>query len=216
MSGTTLAISEIVSSLQGEGQYTGYPTTFVRLYKCNIFCKFCDAKYALKGKKKRMSVETILEYIFKMGNEYVCITGGEPLLQDAVFCLIYDLVDRGYHVSIETNGTIPIDESTYHRSYIYDMDIKCPSSGYSDKNIYNNLLNLQCDDEVKFVITDYNDYIFAKEILAKYPTVAQKIFSPVFDKDNHSNADQLAQWILEDKIPGVKLGVQIHKLIGIY
>lgn len=209
-----LVVSEIVSSLQGEGKYTGYPTTFVRLFGCNLACPYCDTKYALKGKKTRMSVETVLSYIFKMGNQHVCLTGGEPLLQDSVYCLIYDLVERGYKVSIETNGAVAIDDDS-HRRYDYCMDIKCPSSKMDNRNILANLGHLLPQDEVKFVIYDYNDYIFARETLKKNPTKAKLIFSPCFT-DGKSNADQLSEWLVEDKIPNARLGIQIHKLIGIY
>lgn len=163
-----------------------------------------------------MSVDTILNYVFKMGNQHVCITGGEPLTQDSVYCLIYDLVDRGYHVNVETNGAVPITEVGYKRSFTYTMDIKCPSSGMVQRNVYGNLAILQAHDEVKFVIGDLEDYVFAKEVIVKYLTKAHLIFSPCFTPDGKSNAGQIAQWLLEDKIPNARLGLQTHRLIGIY
>jgi 7-carboxy-7-deazaguanine synthase len=210
-----LSVSEIVSSLQGEGKYTGYPTTFVRLFGCNLKCGFCDAQYASNGRRKRMSIDTILNYIFKMANNHVCITGGEPLLQENVYCLVYELVDKGIKVSIETNGAVKIDETPV-RSYNYCMDIKCPSSKMEKKNIYSNLVNLMSNDEVKFVISDIEDYEFAKAVLRKYDTQAKIIFSPCFDKDGKHNGRELSQWLLEDKLPNARLGMQTHKLLGIY
>lgn len=209
-----LVVSEIVSSLQGEGKYTGYPTTFIRLFGCNLRCKYCDTLYALNGRKRKIGIETLLTEVNKMGNKYVCITGGEPLLQDDVYCLIYELVDKGYIVSIETNGAVPID-GDLARSYSYCMDIKCPSSGEADKNVYNNLGVLLSQDEVKFVIYDYNDYTFAVDTLKKHKTLAKVIFSPCF-VNGKSNADQIADWMIEDKIPNARLGVQMHRVIGIY
>lgn len=211
-----LTVSEIVSSVQGEGRYAGYPTTFIRMYGCNLRCRFCDSTYANVGRRKKMSVETVLNYVFKMGNQHVCITGGEPLLQESIYCLVYDLVERGMHVSIETNGSVEIEDTLYKRSYNYCMDIKCPSSGMSTNNCYKNLGILQNGDEVKFVISDVVDYLFAKDIIKRYPTKAQLIFSPCFDVDKKSNAHQLSQWVHEDKIPNSRLGVQLHKLIGFY
>lgn len=212
-----LNVSEIVSSIQGEGKFTGYPTTFIRLAGCNLNCGYCDTKYANNhGKKKRMSIQTILSYLFKMGNQHVCITGGEPLLQADVFPLIYELVERAYHVTIETNGAVAIEDDLYLRSFSYCMDIKCPSSGMSQKNIYKNLEHLMPQDEVKFVIEDINDYVFAKETIKKYPTRAHFIFSPVMSKNGASSAKDLAGWLLEDKIPKARLGIQIHKLVGFY
>ncbi|NDH07801.1 radical SAM protein [bacterium] len=210
-----LSVSEIVSSISGEGKYTGIPTTFVRLYGCNLCCKFCDTKYASKGKRKRLSIDTILNCVFKMGNKHICITGGEPLLQESVYALIYELVERRYFVTIETNGSVEIPETLYHRSYSYCMDIKCPSSGESNKNNFANLARLMNHDEVKFVVKDREDYEFAKEVLKKYPTEASLIFSPCFESGKPIGAE-VSQWILEDKIYKAKIGVQIHKILNIY
>lgn len=209
-----LKVVEIVSSLQGEGCYTGHPTTFIRLHGCNLKCRFCDTPQKSKGKKK-MSIDTICNYAFKMRNHHVCITGGEPLLQADCMPLVYELLSREYKVSIETNGSLTID-SSYLRSYIYTMDIKCPSSGMDANNKYDNLENLQAKDEVKFVISNSEDYFFAKEVLLDYPTKANIIFSPVFNEDGTHNGKELAYWLNIDKLPKVRLGMQTHKLLGIY
>ena len=95
------------------------------------------------------------------------------------------------------------------------MDIKCPSSGEAQSNVYSNLKNLQSIDEVKFVISDYNDYLFARGVIKQYPTQAALIFSPMFDKDGKHNGHELAEWMLQDKIINIRLGLQIHKIIDI-
>lgn len=213
----TLTVSEIVSSVQGEGKHTGCPTTFIRLFKCNLKCAFCDTKYAQsQGNKRRLSIDTVLSYVFKMGNRHICITGGEPLLQENVFVLIYELVERGYIISIETNGSVLLESGDNKRSYSYCMDIKCPSSKMDRFNRYENMAELKDIDEVKFVIGDINDYLFARDILHKYPTKATKIFSPVMPNEDETLPAQLAQWLVEDRVPNCKLGVQLHKLIGVY
>jgi 7-carboxy-7-deazaguanine synthase len=210
-----LSVSEIFSSIQGEGKFTGYPTTFIRLYKCNLKCVYCDTKYAsVKGKQRNAGIDAIVKILNELGNTHVCITGGEPLLQDEIYPLIYDLVSRNYIVSIETNGSIPIEKDEYNRSFVYCMDIKCPSSRMASFNCYENLRNLKAKDEVKFVISDYTDYLFAKGVLKQYPTFADVIFSPCFDEKGNTNASSLAEWIEQDKLPNVRLGVQIHKCIG--
>lgn len=213
----TLTVNEIVSSVQGEGKYSGYPTTFIRLFACNLRCSYCDTKTSYgDGSKRRLSINTILSYVFKMGNRHICITGGEPLLQENVFILIYELVEKGYIVSIETNGSIELESGDNKRSYNYCMDIKCPSSKMEKYNKYENLLELRDIDEVKFVISDIEDYLFAREVLQKYHTKATKLFSPVMPNDDETLPAQLAQWLIEDKIPNSKIGVQLHKLIGVY
>ena len=211
-----LSISEICSGISGEGKYTGIPMTFVRLFGCNLSCLFCDTTYASgKGKRKRISIDTILTCITRMGNRHICITGGEPLLQESVYALIYELVGRKYTVTIETNGSVAIPETLYWRSFSYCMDIKCPSSGESNKNNTANLARLMDKDEVKFVVQDREDYDFAKDILKQFPTEAQIIFSPCFT-DGKSNGAEISQWLLEDKIYRARLGLQIHKVLGIY
>lgn len=211
-----LNVNEIVSSIQGEGKFTGYPTTFIRLFGCNLNCSYCDTKYALnRHNKKKMGIQSIIQSVFRMGNNHICITGGEPLLQESVFVLIYELVEKGYEVTIETNGAVPIEETLYTRSFSYCMDIKCPSSGCSTKNNYSNLDVLKWNDEVKFVIADEEDYVFAKSVIRKYPTKAHFVFSPMMGS-NPDIAKNLAQWVMEDKIINAKFGIQLHKLVGFY
>lgn len=209
-----LTISEIVSSIKGEGKNAGYPTTFIKLHGCNLNCDYCTNK-CRTGKKKRMSVQTVLGYIFKMGNQYIEITGGEPLLQEATYILLYDLVNRQYDVTINTNGSQEIKDCMYVRSYSYCMEIKCPSSKMENKNMYKNLEKLIMKDEVKFLISDAEDYVFAKDIIRKYPTKASYVFSPIVSEDGKHIGKDLAQWILEDKIRKAKLGVPIQTLLGI-
>lgn len=209
-----LTISEIVSSIKGEGKNAGYPTTFIKLHGCNLNCDYCTNK-CRTGKKKRMSVQTVLGYIFKMGNQYIEITGGEPLLQEATYILLYDLVNRQYDVTINTNGSQEIKDCMYARSYSYCMEIKCPSSKMENKNIYKNLETLIMKDEVKFLISDAEDYVFAKDIIRKYPTKASYVFSPIVSEDGKHIGKDLAQWILEDKIRKAKLGIPIQALLGI-
>lgn len=214
-----LRVIEIISSISGECKNTGYPMTFVRLYGCNNKCNYCDTLYSVSGNKKgrELSYENIMSTIARYKNKYVCITGGEPLLQkDDLMPLIYELTNAGYIVYIETNGTIEIEPCHYRRSFSYAMDIKCPSSGMSAKNRYDNLRNLLECDEVKFVISDYTDFVFAVGIVKQFPTSASLIFSPVFDQKGKHNAAELADWIMQEKLSNVRLGVQIHKVIGFY
>ena len=210
-----LTISEIFPSIQGEGRYSGCVTTFIRLFGCNLHCLYCDTEYANKGKKKRASLETIVNTVNTFDTKYICITGGEPLLQEDTLPLVYELTGMGKVVSIETNGCVPIEKDHYKRSFSYTMDVKCPSSGQSHKNVLDNLYSLQNIDDLKFVISDYNDYMFAKGILKQYPILAGRIFfSPMFGEEG-SNAEDLAEWMVTDKLKEVQLGLQIHKLIGV-
>lgn len=172
-------------------------------------CNYCDTLYAVKGKKfKRVSVEYVVNAVSRMRNHHVCLTGGEPLIQDEAWVLLYELVGKGYQVNVETNGGVPIERREF-RSYTYTMDVKTPSSGMENMNLYENLDKLTERDEVKFVISDLEDYLFMKEIIRKYPTRAPIIASPVFRGRNTTIAKDLANWLIEDKIRNVRLGIQL-------
>ena len=209
-----LYYQEIFKSIQGESKDSGLPCTFVRLYGCPIGCSFCDQPQTPNDRKK-ISIENVVNQVRKLGAEHVCITGGEPLIQDDTLPLVYELVGMGYKVSIETSGCIPIEECSYIRSYRYVMDIKCPSSGVSKKNIYDNLLVLQRNDEVKYVIANREDYEFMRHIIRSYPTSANSLVSPMFTKDNVmcDTCKDLVNWILEDNL-NVRVQVQLHKILS--
>lgn len=206
-------VHEIFTSINGETTYSGEPTTFVRLFGCNVKCAYCDQPQPLSERKKMSSKRVVDEVRKRMVNN-VCITGGEPLMQDEVYQVIYELVDGGYNVIVETNGTIAIDDYS-RRSYHYIMDVKTPSSGMSCKNKYSNLELLLPKDEVKFVIANEEDYNFMVDVLNKYPTQARILVSPMFDKDlKPVIGKELIDWILRDRL-NVKIQLQIHKILNV-
>ena len=213
-----LMVDEIFTSIQGEGYDSGFVTTFVRLYGCNLKCIYCDQPQK-RGTAKKMSVENLLTEIRSHHCTRVRITGGEPLVQPDIFPVIYDLLATGYNVSIETNGTIPLDDVSYNRSYKYIMDVKCPSSGMSTKNHLENLGILKGHDEVKFVISDRRDYDYARMIMRDYPTNAKILFSPVMSKVGDTwvspVSQDLCEWVQKDRLFHVKIQCQIHKFLGV-
>lgn len=209
-------VEYITSSISGEGKFAGYPCTIIRLLGCNLWCTYCDNKVNVSDyRKTKMNLRRAVDIVSKLGNKYVLITGGEPLLQEETIPLVYELSNEGYTVWIETNGSVPIEKDEYRRSWSYCMDIKCPSSGMAQYNVYDNLRNLQGVDEVKFVINDYADYIFARGIIKQYPTNAALIFSPMFDEEGNHNGNSLAEWMLQDRITNIRLGLQIHKFLNV-
>lgn len=210
-----LYIDEIFLSIQGEASETGYPCIFIRTFGCPIGCVYCDQPQDAQNKKRR-SIGTVIDAITKFkGVKRVCITGGEPLIYSDIYPIIYELNDMGYKVSVETSGCVPIELSTYRRTFKYVMDIKTPSSKVAHKNIYDNLLHLQKNDEVKFVVADREDYDFMKNTLRKYPTMASILVSPMFDKDNKAVIGKdLVKWILEDGLD-VRVQLQLHKILDV-
>lgn len=210
-----LYLDEVFLSIQGESSDTGLPCIFVRLFGCPVGCSYCDQPQDPK-KKRRISIENLVNMVQKYkGVKRVCLTGGEPLIYEEALPLVYELQSLGYTVSIETSGCVPIEPSPYLRSYKYVMDIKCPSSGVSDKNIYENLVHLQYKDEVKYVIADRKDYEFMKSIMKKYPTNAGILVSPMFDENQKAViGSDLVNWILEDQL-NVRVQIQLHKVLEV-
>jgi len=208
---TRLTINEIFHSIQGESTFAGRPCVFVRLTGCDLRCTYCDTEYAFYEGKKRTLAE-ILEVVRGYGCPLVEVTGGEPLLQKSVHPLMRALADEGYTVLLETSGghdISPVDPRI-HRI----MDLKCPSSGESGRNLAANLALLGPRDEVKFVLGSPEDYAWAKarieEAAHDWPAkVAAILFSPVFGK---IDLRFLAESILKDGL-SVRLQVQMHKLI---
>ena len=202
-------------SIQGESTDAGIPCVFVRLFGCNVKCKYCDQPQKACN-SKRVSIGNLVDRVKKYRVPNVCITGGEPLIQSDIYPVIYELVGEGFNVSIETNGCVPIEPCHYRRSFKYVMDVKCPSSGVSEKNILSNLANLLPRDEVKFVIANREDYEYAKNIISNYYTCAKILFSPMFDKkDSPMIGKQLVDWILKDRLYNVRVQVQIHKVLSV-
>ncbi|MDY6831143.1 MAG: radical SAM protein [Thermodesulfobacteriota bacterium] len=204
----SLQISELFFSIQGESLDAGLACAFVRLAGCNLCCTYCDTAYARHGGTP-MEIPEILDHVARFGCSLVEITGGEPLLQKDTPLLIQHLLSAGYRVLLETNGTQDI--GLVDTACVRIVDVKCPSSGESEKNDARNPDRLNAHDQVKFVISDRNDYIFAKKTAGRITAVAPDhlLFSPVHGLLAPS---QLAQWILEDGLP-VRLHLQLHKIL---
>ena len=209
-----MKISEIFLSIQGEGVLTGLPTTFVRTSGCNMECDWCDTAYARDEESgKKMSIDEIMVKIKANGVYHVCLTGGEPLLQEDSLDLVKILADEGYFVSIETNGSLPIDDfiALDPSKVTVCMDIKCPSSGMTEYNKIENLAKLRPTDELKFVIKDGKDFEFTRKILMAHKTQCQIIFQPVYGSDPKWLTEMVLQSGL--KAYGVRVMLQVHKLI---
>lgn len=207
--GRRLTISEIFYSILGESTYQGLPCAFVRLGGCNLRCSYCDTPYAWEGGKE-YSIEEILSHLAQYPTRLVEITGGEPLLQKGIYELIERFIEKKYQVLIETNGSINIGKVPSEVTII--MDIKCPSSGMADKMEWGNIEKLKNEDEIKFVLQDFSDYLWAKRIIEKYHLSSGKILlSPLFDK---LSPKDLSKWILNDGLRG-RVHLQLHKIIGV-
>jgi len=206
LNNTTLNITEIFYSLQGEAKEVGIPTVFVRLTGCPLRCNYCDTAYAFKGNNP-LSIESIMEQIAKYNTHYVCITGGEPMAQSNCLILLDTLIEAGYKVSMETSGSIDISPVNNKVSVV--MDLKTPSSTEQSQNRYENISLLESKDQLKFVIASRSDFDWCCSILENYDVLSDVLFSPVYES---LKPVDLADWILEKQL-NVRLQVQLHKLL---
>ena len=201
-----LRVNEIFHSIQGESTRAGEPCVFVRLTGCNLRCVWCDTAYAFH-EGKPLSVDAILDEVAAYDCRLVEVTGGEPLLQDEVLPLLAALVARGYEVMLETGGSQPIEQVPDGVRRI--VDVKCPASGESGRNRWENIDHLRQGDELKFVLASREDYDWAARQIRDRGLVGRcpLLFSPV-----HGELDpaELAGWLLADRLP-VRLQLQLHK-----
>ena len=206
---SSLRITEIFYSLQGETSTVGLPTVFVRLTGCPLRCVYCDTAYAFHG-GERHSIDAVVEQVRDLNAPYVTVTGGEPLAQKECLELLTRLCDDGYRVSLETSGAISIEGVDPRVTVI--LDLKTPDSGEVSRNLYGNLELIKPTDEIKFVICSRSDYEWARMRIDEYH-LAERSGGVLLSPSHGSlNATELAEWIIADRLP-VRLQVQLHKLL---
>lgn len=204
----SLRISEIFYSLQGESNTVGIPTVFVRLTGCPLRCTYCDTAYAFSGGEK-LTQRQIIAQIQNYRCRYITVTGGEPLAQAGCNALMVNLLDLGFHVSLETSGALPVRE--LDPRIVKVMDLKTPSSGEMQRNNYENIQYLNAQDQVKFVIADQTDYEWSRQQIIDHDLLGrcQVLFSPVMGL---MPPTELADKILADQLP-VRFQIQLHKYL---
>jgi 7-carboxy-7-deazaguanine synthase len=202
----SLAVHEIFASIQGESSFAGWPCAFLRLSGCNLACSWCDTVHAAE-RSTPYSLEAAFDALTAFGLPLVELTGGEPLLAPELPALAARLADAGRTVLVETNGSLDI--SVLDPRVVAIMDVKCPGSGMADRNDYANLDRLRPRDEVKCVLADREDYLFAREVTARVRECRTVLFSPV---TGSLDPAELAAWMVADRLRA-RLGLQLHKII---
>ncbi len=202
-----MKVNEIFKSIQGEGIYIGTPMLFVRLTGCNLRCKWCDTKYAYT-EGEEWKLEDLLKKIEKKNMEWVCITGGEPLIQDETYLLVDALLRKGHKVLIETNGSVDISKLPTEENLVVSLDIKTPSSGMHNFNQFKNLDYLGPNDYVKFVIADETDFEYAVKIINTRDIKTEIVFQPLWGTD----MEKLVMMVLDANL-NVRVLPQLHKMI---
>jgi 7-carboxy-7-deazaguanine synthase len=203
-----LKINEIFYSIQGETSYVGHPTVFVRTTGCNLRCTYCDTKYSYYEGDFRAE-EQILEEIASHKTRFVCITGGEPLLQKETLPLMKQLCDLGYLVSLETSGSKSVENVDSRVKII--LDVKTPDSGEPDSFLMSNLQFAKSTTEFKFVICSEKDLEWSENFCRQHDLFRkfEVLYSPSFGQVSET---WLAEKILAKK-SNARLQIQLHKYI---
>jgi 7-carboxy-7-deazaguanine synthase len=200
-------IIEVFHSLQGEGPLSGVRTTFIRTARCNLRCRWCDTEYSF-GPGHPRTLDSLVREVVRHRTHYVCLTGGEPLLQSDSPALVRRLSGRRVTTVIETGGSLDVSPFLGIPRVVLSVDVKCPSSGMEGRNRWQNLPLLRADDVLKFVIRDRTDYLYARKVVRRYSGPATVVFQPVWGTD----AGRLADWVLRDRLD-VRVMLQEHKVL---
>lgn len=210
-----LKIVEIFSSIEGEGIRAGELATFIRVFGCNLNCKYCDSRYACEESSPaaftEMTVDEILWAVKQRGYKKITVTGGEPLIHHNIFELLKALSDNGFYINIETNGSVDLEKIPGLSNLFYTCDFKCLYSGMSNKMCLKNINFLKGEDVLKFVVADTADLQQACSVLIKYKPVCWIYFSPVFGK---IEPKEIVEFMKEHDLQGkVRVQLQLHKYI---
>jgi 7-carboxy-7-deazaguanine synthase len=211
----TLRVSELFYSIQGESTRAGLPCAFVRLCGCNLRCVYCDSRYTWDEEGRLLRMAEVCSWLERYPGVLAEITGGEPLLQEAVYPLMDALLAQGREVLIETSGSLSIAQVPAAAGVI--LDIKCPDSGMEERNDWGNIELLRqrkaagSRDEIKFVLSSEEDAAWAVRIVRQHElnALAPVLFSPVIGK---AAPQRLAELILQERLP-VRLQLQLHTQI---
>lgn len=217
-----LPMVEIFETVEGEGTMAGFPTTFVRIFNCNLRCVWCDTTYSYAPAKPAFfaSIEEIVQQVKGFGHRHVCLTGGEPLMHgDKSLFLLKALatIEEIDDLHVETNGAIDLTpfhtwrqkEESIGYKVRFILDYKLPGSGEQDKMLLENFALLRESDEIKFVIANEDDFQVAVDIIQRYVKKGIPLFSPVWES---MKPDQLVSLMLKHRLNG-KLNLQLHKVI---
>ena len=203
-----LSVTEIYASIQGESTHAGRPCTFVRLARCPLRCSWCDTVYSFNSGDS-MTIDDVVAKVQSLDVPLVEVTGGEPLAQPACNALLKALCDNGHELLMETSGAFSWAQTDARVKVI--ADLKCPASGESKRNLWQQLAQLRAIDELKIVVANRADFDWALQALKNQLVglAAPVLWSPVHGQ---CPPRQLAQWLLESKAPG-RLQIQLHKVL---
>ncbi|MDR0933441.1 MAG: radical SAM protein [Victivallales bacterium] len=206
-----MRLVESFTSLQGESTHAGRICHFLRLAGCNLSCNYCDTRYAQSfDAGEAATVDDLINLAQNSGVKLVEITGGEPLASKETPELCRRLINAGFEVLLETNGSLSIAEIP--REVCKIVDCKLPDSGMAEANDVSNYDLLTSHDEIKFVVSSRADFDWALEEIKRYNLESKcpnLLFSPVWGRVKFAD---LAEWVVKSRAP-IRMQLQMHKQI---
>jgi len=173
-------------------------------------CTWCDSEYTFTG-GEYLTLDDVMNQVRAFACKLVEVTGGEPLAQREAHNLIESLCSEGFEVLVETGGFVSTADVDARARII--LDVKCPASGEEARNHWPNLERLRADsDEVKFVITNFEDWKYALEIIRQYELDRRTkaiLISPAWDA---LDLREIAEWVSASGLD-IRMQLQLHKYI---
>ena len=196
---TIYPIVEIFHSVQGEGFHAGIPHVFVRFGNCNLRCEWCDTDFLTYDER---DTESIVEEVLSFDCKRVIFTGGEPAMQNLAL-IGSKLKEHGINLSIETNGTIPIDPV---------IDWICVSP--KDQLYPNAKIKQRSGNELKVVYCgqSLDMYDDLKEGFTHH--FIQPCYIDTDTVEENGKSFQVVEKLVKQH-PGWRLSLQTHKWMGV-
>jgi 7-carboxy-7-deazaguanine synthase len=195
-----LPVMESFYTIQGEGYNTGKAAYFIRLGGCDVGCVWCDVKDSWDVTKHPLiAVDKIVEDALKHPSRFVVITGGEPLMHDLAF-LCEELHKKNFTVALETSGAYPLT-GTFDWICVSPKKFKFPLPEL-----------LKAADELKVVLFNKSDFVWAEENGAQVKTGCKLFLQPEYDQFNN-----VMPLIIEyvKAHPRWQISIQAHKIINV-
>lgn len=213
--GAELKVHSVFHTIQGEGPYFGVPAVFIRLSGCNLACTFCDTEF---DEYFVISIDDILKKVTQEKADYqktnlIVITGGEPFRQN-ISPLCKKLIDLGYKIQLESNGTIFREIPPEVEIVCSPKVIKNKQNGHASYYDVNPRI-LKQSIAVKFLISSmidgYSDIAEVGQTEYSVPVYVQ----PMDEYDDQINRANVQKAMDVAKKHGAILSLQLHKILDI-
>ena len=197
--GEMLPLMEEFYTIQGEGFHTGTAAYFIRIGGCDVGCHWCDVKESWNAELHPPTATTIIVANAKKYADTVVVTGGEPLTWDMTL-LTQKLKENNLKVHIETSGAYPVTGP-------WDWFCLSPK-----KNKLPLADAYESADELKVIVYNKSDFIFAEEQAAKVQSNVILFLQPEWSRKEEMTP-LIVDYVMKN--PKWRVSLQTHKYLNI-